>query len=177
MKTSALLGTIATIAPLLATAQPPAPTPREFRIVKLDPALDAIVSPDAKLELLGDRFGLTEGPVWVPDVGEGYLLFSDLISNVIYKWTPDGAISVHLERSGYSGDDITHAGYQTRRGWWARTACRSMPKGGSSISRHRTELLCASSPMARAPSSRTVLTASASTVLTTLRSARTAQFT
>jgi gluconolactonase len=101
---------------MLAQAQPSAPAPRPFRIVKLDPALDAIVSPDAQLERLGDRFGLTEGPVWVPDAGEGYLLFSDLISNVIYKWTPDGAIAVHLERSGYSGEDITHAGYQTRRG-------------------------------------------------------------
>jgi gluconolactonase len=116
MKTSAILGAVAATAALIVHAQPPAPTPREFRIVKLDPALDAIVSPDAKLELLGDRFGLTEGPVWVPDAGEGYLLFSDLISNVIYKWTPDGKISVHLERSGYSGEDITHAGYQTRRG-------------------------------------------------------------
>ena len=36
-----------------------------FAIVKLDPALDAIVSPDAALETVGDRFGLTEGPVWV----------------------------------------------------------------------------------------------------------------
>ena len=112
----AILGAIAAIAPVSTIAQPPAPTPRPFRIVKLDAALDAIVAPDAKLELLGDRFGLTEGPVWVPDAGEGYLLFSDLISNVIYKWAPDGAITVHLERSGYSGTDFTHAGYQTRRG-------------------------------------------------------------
>ena len=40
---------------------------REFKIIRLDPALDAIVSPDAKLETLGDRFGLTEGPVWVSE--------------------------------------------------------------------------------------------------------------
>jgi gluconolactonase len=106
----------AALAATVAGAQAPAPAPRPFRIVKLDPALDAIVAPDARLELLGDRFGLTEGPVWVPDDGAGYLLFSDLISNVIYKWAPGGEISVFLERSGYSGDDITHAGYQTRRG-------------------------------------------------------------
>jgi gluconolactonase len=105
-----------TLAAAGAGAQAPPSAPRPFRIVELDPALDAIVSPDAKLELLGDRFGLTEGPVWVPDGHEGYLLFSDLISNVIYKWAPSGEISVYLERSGYSGDDITHAGYQTRRG-------------------------------------------------------------
>jgi hypothetical protein len=35
-----------------------------FAIVKLDPALDTILSSDATLETVGDRFGLTEGPVW-----------------------------------------------------------------------------------------------------------------
>jgi gluconolactonase len=113
----AALGAIAVIAhPTIGTAQAPAPAPRPFRIVKLDPALDAIVAPNAELELLGDRFGLTEGPVWVPDGRDGYLLFSDLISNVIYRWSPSGEISVFLEQSGYSGSELTKAGYQTRRG-------------------------------------------------------------
>src|SRR5580700_8138124 len=47
----------------LLTAQPPAERP--FRIIQLDPALADIISSDAKLETLGDHFGLTEGPVWV----------------------------------------------------------------------------------------------------------------
>jgi gluconolactonase len=98
-----------------AYAQTTPPAPRPFRIVANDPALYDLIDRNAKLELIGDRFGLTEGPVWVPD-GDGYLLFSDLISNVIYKWTPGGELTVFLERSGYSGDDMTHAGYQTRRG-------------------------------------------------------------
>ncbi len=118
--TTTAISSCAAIAALLFTqtlqAQPSGPAARPFRIVELDAALAAIVGPDAELELLGDRFGLTEGPVWVPDDGAGFLLFSDLISNVIYRWAPDGEISVFLERSGYSGDDITHAGYQTRRG-------------------------------------------------------------
>jgi hypothetical protein len=42
-------------------AQAPAGTP--FRIEKLDPALDAIVDASASLDMLGDRFALTEGPV------------------------------------------------------------------------------------------------------------------
>jgi gluconolactonase len=112
---AAALPTLAA-APLdLAYGQGAAAGPRPFRIVAADPAIFDLVDPDAELELVGDRFGLTEGPVWVPD-GDGYLLFSDLISNVIYKWTPSGELSVFLERSGYSGDDLTHAGYQTRRG-------------------------------------------------------------
>jgi sugar lactone lactonase YvrE len=47
-----------------AQGQPSSGAP--FRIEKLDPALDAVISPSATLELLGDRFALTEGPVWVP---------------------------------------------------------------------------------------------------------------
>jgi len=42
-------------------AQRPGGTP--FRIERLDPALDAIVSPGAKLEELASGFALTEGPV------------------------------------------------------------------------------------------------------------------
>jgi len=111
------ISSCAAIAALLFTqALQAQPAARPFRIVELDAALAAIVAPDAELELLGDRFGLTEGPVWVPDDGAGFLLFSDLISNVIYRWAPGEEISVFLDRSGYSGDDIAHAGYQTRRG-------------------------------------------------------------
>ena len=54
-----------------------------FRIEKLDPALDQIIAPDAKLETLGDRFAVTEGSVWVEDGQQGYLLFSDCAANVI----------------------------------------------------------------------------------------------
>jgi gluconolactonase len=97
-------------------AQPGPPTPRDFRIVRSDPMLDEVVSSDARLELIGDRFGLTEGPVWVPDGDDGFLLFSDLISNVIYRWAPGEPISVYLDRAGYSGNELTKAGFQTRRG-------------------------------------------------------------
>jgi gluconolactonase len=96
-------------------ATPAATGPGTFEIVKLDPALDAIVSPDATLETIGDRFGLTEGPVWVQDGASGHLLFSDLIANVIYKWTPDGQLSAFLENI-YDGPDILNVGQQTRRG-------------------------------------------------------------
>jgi gluconolactonase len=108
--TACVVASVTAIAPSLAQES------RPFRIVRNDPRLDAVIAPDAELELIGDRFGLTEGPVWVPDEGDGYLLVSDLISNVIYRWAPGEAISVHLDRSGYSGNDIAHAGYQTRRG-------------------------------------------------------------
>jgi len=60
-------------------------------IVKLDPALDQIVLPGAKLEKLGDGFVFLEGPVWVRN--GGYLLFSNMPEGNISKWTTDGKIS------------------------------------------------------------------------------------
>lgn len=90
-----------------AESQPPAQMSRPFRILTEDPGLDRLIVPDAELELVGDRFGLTEGPVWMPDEGEGLLLFSDLISNVIYRWAPGEPITVYLEQRGYSGDAAT----------------------------------------------------------------------
>src|SRR5580693_5881300 len=55
-------------------------------VKRLDPALDALIAPDAKLELVKTGFGFTEGPVWVPRGDSGYLLFSDIPANVIYMW-------------------------------------------------------------------------------------------
>jgi gluconolactonase len=104
------------LATSMPSAQPADPAPRPFRIARADARLDELIASDAKLELIGDRFGLTEGPVWVPDGGDGFLLFSDLISNVIYRWSPGEPIAVHLDRAGYSGSEITKAGFQTRRG-------------------------------------------------------------
>jgi gluconolactonase len=99
-----------------AGAQNVVPEARPFSIERIDPALDEVVATDAELELLGDRFGLLEGPVWVADGADGYLLFSDLISNVIWKLAPGGDLSVYLENAGYSGNDLLNAGTQTRRG-------------------------------------------------------------
>jgi gluconolactonase len=52
--------------------------PSDQGVLRLDPALDALVSPDAKVELVKGGFGFTEGPVWVQKGKEGYLLFTDI---------------------------------------------------------------------------------------------------
>lgn len=77
-------------------------------IVKVDPSLDAIVAPDAKLEKLAGGFLFTEGPVWVPakDSVPGYLLFSDPNANTIYRWSADGQVSVFRTKSGYAGFNV-----------------------------------------------------------------------
>jgi gluconolactonase len=94
--------------------QTPGGTP--FRIEALDPALNDIIAADAALETLGDRFALTEGPVWVPDERGGSLLFSDNAANVIYQWAPDRPLSVFLENSGFTGTDNSTVGAQTVAG-------------------------------------------------------------
>src|SRR5262245_829227 len=91
------LGFMFVVASGLARAQP-----AEGPVVKLDPALDALVSPDAKLERVATGFGFTEGNIWVPQGRSGYMLFSDIPANVIYKMTPDGKSSIYMEKSGYT---------------------------------------------------------------------------
>jgi len=109
-----IIGTGPMLAQSLTGGQTPADRP--FSIVRLDPALDDIIDPGAKPELIGDRFGLTEGAVWIQEGASGYLLFSDMLDNVIYKWEPGKPISVFLENAGYTGKDFLNVGQQTRRG-------------------------------------------------------------
>jgi gluconolactonase len=86
-------------------------------VTRLDPALDALISADAKLELVKTGFGFTEGPVWVPRGDSGFLLFSDIPANVIYMWNPlDDRISVYLDHSGYIGQDIWRVGFMQTNG-------------------------------------------------------------
>jgi gluconolactonase len=94
----------------------PAPEPRAFSITRVDAGLDAVVTPDAELELIASGFGLNEGPVWVAEGASGYLLVSGLLDNVIYRISADNRVSVFMERAGYTGSDINHVGTQTRSG-------------------------------------------------------------
>jgi gluconolactonase len=71
--------------------------------VRLDPAIDRIVSRGASIEKLASGFQFTEGPVWHPD---GFLLFSDPNANTIYRWTTDGQVTVFRTKSGYAGIDV-----------------------------------------------------------------------
>jgi sugar lactone lactonase YvrE len=48
---------------------------------------EAIVG-EVAVEKIAGGFQFTEGPVWVPD---GYLLFSDIPADTIYRWTPGSA--------------------------------------------------------------------------------------
>jgi gluconolactonase len=78
------------------------------KIAKVDPALEQIIPPGAQLEKVAGGFLFTEGPVWVPATAStpGHLLFSDPNANIIYRWSPDGQVSIFRTKSGYSGFNV-----------------------------------------------------------------------
>lgn len=51
---------------------------------------------DTEPLIIAGPFDFTEGPYWHPD---GYLLFSDIPANRIYRWTEDDGAEVYLEPS------------------------------------------------------------------------------
>ena len=77
-------------------------------IERLSEKLDALISKDAKLEILASGFNWSEGPLWLES--ENKLIFSDVPENKIYQWSPgDTTASLYLEPSGYTGT-ATHGG-------------------------------------------------------------------
>ncbi|MFT4024648.1 MAG: SMP-30/gluconolactonase/LRE family protein [Flavihumibacter sp.] len=82
------------------TATANAQTPAS-KIISLDPAFDALVAPDAKMDILAEGLQWTEGPVWVRD--SAFLLFSDVKQNTIFKWQDGAGLTVFLRPSGYTG--------------------------------------------------------------------------
>lgn len=84
------------------TAEPDALPKTIGKIERMSPELDAIIAPDATIELLGEGFTWSEGPVWVPN--GGYLLFSDVPENKIFKWKEGEGMSLYLSPSGATDD-------------------------------------------------------------------------
>lgn len=97
-----LMAWIANWAQFAAAAKPASPHPAR-QIVRLDPALDQFLSPEANIEEIGDGFAWSEGPVWVRD-GE-FLLFSDIPNNAIMRWDAKDGVRPYLKPAGYTGSD------------------------------------------------------------------------
>jgi gluconolactonase len=76
-------------------------TPTLGTIERLDPRLDQIVPKDARVERIAEGFDWSEGPVW--DRRGGYLLFSDVPMNTVFRWQKGQGVSVFLKPSGYTG--------------------------------------------------------------------------
>lgn len=85
-------------------------------ILRLDPALDELISPEARLELVKSGFGFTEGLTFVGHGKDAYLIFSDMPANVIYKMTLDGNATILEDHSGYTKPDVWNAGMDQTNG-------------------------------------------------------------
>jgi gluconolactonase len=71
------------------------------KIIRLDPRFDRLVPADAVIEKLAEGFDWSEGPVWVR-LG-GYLLFSDVPQNTVFKWQEGAGVTIFVKPSGYTG--------------------------------------------------------------------------
>jgi gluconolactonase len=66
----------------------------------VDPAFKCFVMGNAPVVKIAEGFSWVEGPVWFGDAG--CLLFSDIPSNRIMRWTPGHGVSVYRHPSNFS---------------------------------------------------------------------------
>jgi gluconolactonase len=72
-------------------------------IEQMEPELSQLLDTDAQLEVLGEGYEWSEGPVWVEE--HQFLLFSDIPNNVIHKWKEGEGVSEYLKPAGYTGQE------------------------------------------------------------------------
>ena len=77
-------------------------------IVRLDPALDALIPPTSNIEKIATGFKFTEGPLWRSEAG--VLWFSDVVGNVVRQWSPDGKVTEILRPGGADHPDYAPDG-------------------------------------------------------------------
>lgn len=90
-------------------AKPTAQAAGAGGILRLDPAMDALVPAAAKIEKIAGGFQFTEGPLWFKDSGN--LWFSDVQGNVTRQWAPDGTVTEILKPAGYDGKDAPEGAF------------------------------------------------------------------
>jgi gluconolactonase len=71
------------------------------RIDRIDARLDALIAPGTAVEIVADGIDWAEGPLW--DAASGFLLFSDVPRNGVFRWSRSTGVTQVIEASGYSG--------------------------------------------------------------------------
>jgi len=74
---------------------------KDASIIMNSPKLSEIIQKAARIEIIGEGFEWTEGPLWLPT--ENKLIFSDIPSNSIFEWTEKGGTKLYLKPAGYTG--------------------------------------------------------------------------
>jgi gluconolactonase len=72
-------------------------------IESLDESFHQIIHDTARVQIIAEGCEWSEGPLWLNNYGT--LLFSDIPTNTIYKWTEQYGKQVYLKPSGYTGKD------------------------------------------------------------------------
>ncbi len=70
-------------------------------------ALDMIVAPGERPEIIAEGFEWSEGPLWLPD--QQMVIFSDIPNNSIFQWSEKEGLKLYLKPSGYT-DTIPRGG-------------------------------------------------------------------
>jgi gluconolactonase len=105
MRVHALVGTIVLLGCAMTVHSQAKSTPAQggveanvpgTSIIRLDPALDSVLAPDAKIERVATGFKFIEGPMW----RQGRLWFSDLVGNKLYAVSPAGKLEMLKDHSG-----------------------------------------------------------------------------
>ena len=71
-------------------------------VERLDSSLNALIPDGAEIEVLASGFEWAEGPIWLE--GQQALIFTDVPTNTVWKWTETDSLSLYLKPSGYLGD-------------------------------------------------------------------------
>ncbi len=83
-----------------------AEAPAQFQTIgsveRLDSAINSLIASDAQIEVLASGFEWAEGPLWLEE--QQALIFTDVPTNKIWKWTEKDSLSLCLTPSGYLGD-------------------------------------------------------------------------
>ncbi|MGC1303368.1 MAG: SMP-30/gluconolactonase/LRE family protein [Caulobacteraceae bacterium] len=93
---SCLLGAAALVPALSSTPAWAQGAGDAMQVVRLDPALDVLIAPDAKIERVATGFTFVEGPMW----RRGRLWFSDLGGDQMNAVSPDGKVELLLDKAG-----------------------------------------------------------------------------
>ncbi|HSE89115.1 MAG TPA: SMP-30/gluconolactonase/LRE family protein [Candidatus Binatia bacterium] len=97
-----LLAIIITLASLRADSNAQQDPLLKIDVIRLDLRFDKLVPLNVKIEKIASGHKWVEGPVW--NRKEGYLLFSDIPNNAVYKWQEGKGVSLFLKPSGYTGN-------------------------------------------------------------------------
>ena len=95
---------LAMLAACATSGAPPQHSPAIGRLTTFDASFQDVVAADAHIEKIAEGFIWSEGPAWIR--AGGYLLFTDVPENTLYRWSERDGLSVFLKPSGYSGPEL-----------------------------------------------------------------------